>query len=328
MIIKKMPVLILIMGFFTGIITSSCNKSNPYKKHALPADPLIRQALQTLVNGLQNPDSRIRSATIEIIAQTRQTRLLLRVRTLLRDQSVPVRFAALLAIGDMQYALAKSDILQIFNETRENINIRMAAAYALTKLGYKKYEKFYFNAINNTNPTVRANAALLMGKTNNKKSIKMLYWALSDINSNETVRCQVIEAIAMLGHSDIYQKIWSRLISAFADDRISAIKAMGALGTGLCRDALLTMLNDPVTEVRIAAAEQLGKLGDYSGKEILLDALNTKIQGNTPEKIRIKIMTAMAIAQIKTDDLTRYLPQLLSDPSEFVQIAAAKAVLL
>mgnify|MGYP001110137148 CR=1 FL=1 len=53
--------------------------------------------------------------------------------------------------------------------------------------------------------------------------------------------------------------LWTRLISAYADDRVMGIRAMGALGTPEAKNALTTMLDDPVPEVRLAAAEQVGR---------------------------------------------------------------------
>jgi HEAT repeat protein len=310
------------------MVTAGCSNANRSgAQSALPEDPLIRRSLQTLVNGLQDSDPRVQTTSIEVIASTHQIRLMPRIRPLLHDPSVPVRFAALIAVGDVQYALAKKDVLRIFKETRENENIRIAAAYALSKLGQKKYSEYYFGAINSQNPTVRANAALLMGKSNDKKALKLLHWALSDMYSDDVVQTQAVESIAMLGDNEIYQKIWSRLISAFADDRIAATKALGALGTRLCQDALLTMLNDSVVEVRLAAAEQLGKMGDLSGESMLVEVLNGKIEGNAPELVRLRIMATMAIAEMKTETLVRYLPRLQGDPSPFVRIAASKAIL-
>jgi hypothetical protein len=129
-----------------------------------------------------------------------------------------------------------------------------------------------------------------------------------------------------LGDTGIYEKIWTRLISVYADDRITGIKAMGTLGTQQAISALFTMLDDDVPEVRLAAAEQLGKLGDHRGAPYVRDILDKSISGLPADQIRIKILGAMAIGEIRTQSLAEYLPRLLNDPSKMVQLAAAKAV--
>jgi hypothetical protein len=42
---------------------------------------------------------------------------------------------------------------------------------------------------------------------------------------------------------------------------------------------------------------------------------------------RVMVLTALAIGEIRTDTLAGYLPQLLQDPSKFVRLSTAKAVL-
>ena len=290
-------------------------------------DPLTERARRILANGLSAPDPRVRIAAIESIAATDQVQMMPRIRPLLRDRSMPVRFAALLAVGDTRYWLARDDALQIYGEGREDLNIRVAAAYALGCLGHREGTAFYFNAISDKNPTVRANAALLIGKNGDRSGLKLLHWALQDGDSNEMVRTQVIESIARLGDPEIYTRIWRGLISAFADDRIQAVSALGALGTERSQETLVTMLDDSVLEVRLCAAQHLGTLGDSTGQPQVIEALKGRIKGQAPSQIQARVLTTTAIGEIGTDALVKYLAGFLTDPSAFVQIAASRAVL-
>jgi HEAT repeat protein len=118
------------------------------------------------------------------------------------------------------------------------------------------------------------------------------------------------------------------LISAYADDRVCGIRAMGALGTTQARDSLSTMLKDDLTEVRLVAAEQLGNLGDIAGEKVVIDAL-TKDTANAQDqeaKARIQTLAALAIGQIRTPTLKKFLPELLKSEFQFARLAAAKAV--
>jgi hypothetical protein len=119
------------------------------------------------------------------------------------------------------------------------------------------------------------------------------------------------------------------LISAYADVRVSGVRAMGMLGTRKSREALISMLDDPILEVRLAAAAQLGKYGDDLGEPEVLDVFEKNLMtGLDGEAItRVNVLTSLAIGQICTPNLIKFLPNLLKNESKYVRIAAAKAVL-
>jgi len=250
-----------------------------------------------------------------------------KVQRLLKDDFVPVRFAAALAVGDMEYSLAEGHVKQLLED--EDKNVKIAAVYALFRLGSSQSLEDICQAITSRDQNVRANAALLLGKSGNKSALKFLYWALQNGNSDDKVRFQAAEAIAMLGDERIYPKLWSMLISAYADDRVVGVRAMGALGTAEAQNSLITMLDDDVLEVRLAAAEELGMHGNTTGEAEVLDvfAKNQTASQDKEGLERINVLTAIAIGEVGTSPLVKFLPRLLLDESKFVRIAAAKAVL-
>ena len=167
---------------------------------------------------------------------------------------------------------------------------------------------------------------MLLGKLGDRYSLNLLHQMLQD--PDDKVGYQAAEAIAMMRDESIYEKLWSMLISAYADVRVIGIRAMGDLGTKRAEDALLSMLDDPVPEVRLAAAEQLGKLNNKSGESQVLEILQKNITLNMDYQARqqINILVALAIGQIKSPELMKYLPQLMKNESIYVRLAAAKAV--
>jgi HEAT repeat protein len=169
----------------------------------------------------------------------------------------------------------------------------------------------------------------LSGKTGDRGAIELLYQAIRDEASDDRVRLNSIESIARLGDERIYHKIWAMLISAYADDRVFGIQAMGALGTPQAKDAIATMLKDDLSEVRLVAAEQLGSLGDTAGEKVVVDSLTQGTAGTTDkeDRARIETLAAMAIGQIRTEPVKKFLPELLKKESLFVRMAAAKAVI-
>ncbi|UCD52134.1 MAG: HEAT repeat domain-containing protein, partial [Phycisphaerales bacterium] len=229
--------------------------------------------------------------------------------------------------GDLNYALGKEEVTALLNDP--DANVRMAAAYALTQLGQPEYFPSLRDGIASKDPILRANAALLLGKSGRQEALPLLYWTLQQPDSTDRVLLQAVESIAMLGDARIYRKVWTRLISAYADDRMVGVNAMGALGTEEAKNALITMLDDTVLEVRLAAAEQLGKLGDTSGAPRVEEVFTGGylIQMGAQNATRIKVLAALAIGEIGTPGLAQHLPELLQDPSQTVRLAAAKAIL-
>jgi HEAT repeat protein len=288
---------------------------------------LPAQARQIISEELADADPQIRANAIEVVASTRELGLMPNVQKLLADQVVPVRFAAAVAVGDLAYAPAKDQVGPLLNDP--NPNVQLAAFYALSRLGQPELYQEICKAVAGSDQTVRANAALLLGKSGNKDGIRFLYWTLQRDDSSDMVVLQAAEAIAMLGDRRIYRKLWTGLISKYADDRVLGIRAMGALGTDEAKSAIITLLDDPVPEVRLAAAEQLGKLGESGGEDEVLAVFEKNLMADMDAqgRERTKTLAALAIGEIGTDPLAKYLPQLLQDPSKIVRLAAAKAVL-
>ena len=284
------------------------------------------QAAQIIFDALADPDPQVRANAIEVVVTTRQIRFMPRVQKMLQDEAVPVRFLAIMAVGDLNYGMARNDVAPLLNDP--NPNIKMAAAYAMMKLGDMQYYKVFRDQVTNEDQTVRANAALLLGKSGQKDAIRLLYWALRRPDSSDKVVLQALESIAMQHDERIYRRLWSRLISAYADDRLLGIRGMGALGTEQAKNAIITMLDDGVIEVRLAAAEQLGRLGESMGEAKVAEVFDKNLlaEMDIESQQRAKVFSALAIGEIGSQSLSKHLPALLRDPSKPVRLAAAKAV--
>ena len=313
------------------IITSGCNESAKtgidgpsvtlQSSQLAEAEEIIRQSLA-------DEEAVIRVNAIEVVAQTHSIKFMPKIRRMLKSPIVPVRFASCLAVGDLRYSLARSEIEVLMND--QNENVRIAAVYAAYRLGADGVYKVLLNSLKSPDQTVRANAAMLLGKSGNKIALKHLWYALSRSENSDPVKYQATEAIAMLGDKKISQKLWALLISKYVEDRIDGVKAMGALGGEQAQGALLTnSLEDHVVEVRLSGAEQLAAMGDNSGESVVIEVFRKKLtsQMDPRSQERVKVFAALAIGQLGTPRVTKYLPKLLKDPSKFVRLAAAKAVI-
>lgn len=310
--------------FIFGCYDSFQRKNYVYLD-VVPLEELAPKAGKIIEEGLSDEDPHIRANAIEAVATTREVRFMPKVERLLGDDSVPVRFAAAVAVGDVEYTFAKDSVRRLLEDA--DANVRIAADYAMSKLGSGGFE-LVRRGLASRDQTVRANAAFLLGKSGDTGSLKLLWWMLRSDDSSYKARFNAAEAIARLGDERIDEKLLAMLISAYADDRIVGVRAMGALGTKRAKDFLITKLDDDVLEIRLAAAEQLGMLGDTIGEPEVLEVFTKNLIGELDKKDveRVKVLTALAIGQIGTPELTKFLPQFLGDESKYVRIAGAKAV--
>ena len=284
------------------------------------------EAKHVIDEALADSDPVVRVNAIEVVGTTGRLDLMPKVQRLLKDPTVPVRFAAALAVGDLRYAPAKGMLGPLLKD--EDSNVIIAASYAMGRLGAAEYYRVVAEGAESKDQTVRANAVLLLGKIGDRQFLKLVKAAQEDRFSSDKVRFQALEARSRLGDEEILKRLWALVYSAYADDRLLAIRALGALGVPQAKDILIAKLDDTVLEVRLAAAEQLGRLSDQAGEPQVLEVFEKNIAGGLDKQAaeRTNVLAALAIGQIGTPTLTKYLPQLLKNESKYVRVAAAKAV--
>jgi HEAT repeat protein len=318
----------LLFAYLT-VFVFGCNESTQTTSEDFSSakmSPIQAVAYRIIQESLADSNPVIRGNAIEVVVTTRQIRLMPKVQRLLGDEFAPVRFSAALAIGDLEYSFAKSSVSRLLKD--QDVNVIVAAAYAMGRLGSAEYFEVVRKAIDSDDQVVRANAAFLLGKIQDTSALKLLKWVQEDRNSSDKVRFQALEARARLGDGEVLKKLWAIVYSGYADDRIMGVRALGILGTSKAKEILITKLDDNILEVRLAAAEQLGKFRDRTGEPEVLAVFENNISGGLDlEAIeRTNVLAALAIGQIGTPALTKFLPQLLKNESKFVRIAAAQAV--
>jgi len=290
---------------------------------------LQEKALEIIYECLSDESSgRMRTHAIEVVSTTGRRDMMPIVVKLLKDEVVPVRFSACVAIGDMKYTGGTFSVKRLLKDA--DTNVRIAAAYALTKLKKGEFSGQIYEALGSNDQTVQANAVLLLGKLGDRKAISVLKKVAQDSQSgDDIVAVQVAESIATLGgDEDTYQKLWALLMSKYAGNRAMGIRAMGALGTKDAENAILTMLHDETVEIRLLAAEQLGQLGNNIGEKEVLDYLN-RISSTLDEQSRLRgdLLAVSAIGHIRSSQLADFLPNFIKSSSKDMQLRAAQSVL-
>ena len=133
--------------------------------------PPETEAFQIIENALADPNPLAKVNAIEVIATTGQVKFMPQVQRLLQDEFTPVRFAAALAIGDLEYSYAKNSVSRLLKD--KDVNVIIAASYAMGKLGSTEYFEVIRKALSNNDQTVKSNAAYLLGKTGDKSLLNL-----------------------------------------------------------------------------------------------------------------------------------------------------------
>jgi len=326
---KNHPALMLFLVIFLMIIVSGCGEilhTTPGNIKNTDLSVSWSKAQRIIQDALMDNDPLVRARAIEVVASTGQLKLMPQVQRLMQDSYVPVRFASALAVGDVEYSPGKRALNQLLKD--QDANVVVAAAYAMGKLGSTEHNQILRKAATDSDQMVRANAVLLLGKIGDRSSLQLLWNTMQDRSSDDKVAYQSAEAIATLGDKRIFSKIWSMLISSYHDVRTMGVIAMGKLETPEAKNALIRMLDDDVLEVRLVAAEQLGLFRDPIGEPKVLEVFEKNLTNGMDLQAveRTNVLTALAIGQIRTPALKKFLPQMLDNSSKFVRIAAAKAV--
>ncbi|MFI4911267.1 MAG: HEAT repeat domain-containing protein [Sedimentisphaeraceae bacterium JB056] len=286
------------------------------------------RAVEVLESSMANPNPLIRMDAIESIVLCRCKQLYPLIEKSLVDPVDSVRFAASLAVGDLHYDKAAGKVDILFQS--KNMNEKIGAAYALIKLGDNDltYHKAIVSALQSTDSTISANAALIMGKLGSKKYTGLLRWALQTKISDDKTQIQAIESLGMLGYKDVDSKAWALMISKRADDRAMGIITMYRLATYDSMNAIKTMLDDDVIEVRLIAAGRLEALNDDSGIDIIQKFFEEDINTLTGQDRSRALIHALDAVRFSRDlKLAEYLPPFLYDDDAGVRIHSALSIL-
>jgi HEAT repeat protein len=166
------------------------------------------------------------------------------------------------------------------------------------RLGSTEYYEVVRKAAESKDQTVRANAVFLLGKTGDRGALGLLKSVQEDPYSTDKVRFQVLDARARLGDEEVLKRLWALAYSAYADDRVIAIRAIGALGTARAREILATKLDDTVLEVRLVAAEQLGRLGDKTGEAEVLEVFEKNLTSGLDREASERVNMLIAVLRL------------------------------
>jgi HEAT repeat protein len=234
----------------------------------------------------------------------------------LNDPSVMVRFAAAVAIGQMQIAEALPELRGRLSDPSPHV--QAAVRYAMHKLGDRTHTQDLVALSMHPDANVRANVAFVLGLLGESSAIRILRPMQADPSAN--VRLEVAGAMWRLRSDDGLEALAQFSISQFGDDQILALLAMTGPQDARAMSLIRGRLTDDYEEVRLAAARAMGELGSDRGYAVATE----QVSSGDPRR---RVLAAMALGAIGRADAQDDLAPLLNDPQAEVRLAAATALL-
>lgn len=320
--------LALVAAFAAGCQSAqkslSGTEQSSLRRHSL-------DVLKAAIAYKHNPAVRI--AAVEAMQSVDNEELLPWIRLALLDNHPAVRFAACAAVGQIKDETSLGVVLDLTDD--ENESVRVAALFARHRLGDTSQTGMMADfLLHNQDVSVRRNAAMLLGMLGERSSITLLAKAMND--TDEGVRNQVLEALAVLGHAQAHKELQFMANTGVGSEEVFAIAALAATGDPRFADTFRYKLSTAShVETRLTAARALGVLGlddgfDFAMQTLRLQRPESVESGDTPEDrlLRVRLLAMNALGAIRRiDSLANLRMVLINEKDPRVQVAAARAVL-
>ncbi len=319
------------------VFSSGCN----FRSKKMQIDPVrtYGDARITLRQAAEDPDPKVRTNALEALASTDGSASGEVMLQSLRDDHVPVRFAAAMAVGDIRYGPAKAVLQKMIKDTDDQPKLKCAMIYALHRLGDDSYTGQLGEMIQHEDKWVRATAVMIMGRMGEPGAVAPLK-SLHRTDYDPVVQLQVVEALAQLGDELSFVLLEAFTKSQYMEDRIIAVQALGQLTNARSVFILRQLLKDKKQEpaVRAAAAGSLARRGEQVETELPLECVTDpegvlrKFRGKDARILSAEVTGLRVIAILATE----YMPDtvvadtlapFLRSPDGTVRVAAAKAIL-
>jgi HEAT repeat protein len=151
-----------------------------------------------------------------------------------------------------------------------------------------------------------------------KKAVKPLIEAASD--PNPAVRYRVVWALGKIGNPKAYETILALIEDPDEDVRYDAVMALGELGDERAMEPLLELIRSAAEQevLSSAAGNALAALGDCAVKPLIGVMLT-----GSPDA---RVVAAYTLGHIASPETIEPMSDLLTDPNEWVRLAAVESL--
>jgi len=313
-----------------GVTTLAACQGKPQAPREAMQTPAYVKAVALLKTQSRSPDPIVRANCIEALQMSRDPRALDVIEQGLHDEQWVVRFAAAMASGKRQ-AHAVLPTLETMATSDPDSSVRVAAIYALKRMGRTSHMNDLPRYLSSRDPAVRANTAYVLGMLGDPSAIPLLESARNDPDIR--VRTELTSALARLGDTEAQQIVAGWAVNKFAEDEYSAMVVCGDLPPNIAESPLILGLEpapgklppdaegvqELITRRQLIAARSLAKLRNGSGAKVAIDNLKN------PDP-SLRALALLALGEMLTPAQVPGIETYLDDPNEGVRRAAAAAI--
>ena len=186
----------------------------------------------------------------------------------LDSPSVTERYAATKALAHFKINSLISRLVKVINDHREHIYVRLEAAAALMRSGYKEGINFIETCIKDEYLEKRLEAIIILGEIHSEQSCSLLIQCLLDKDQHPEIRAGAAWSLGELGSKNALDTLVQSFLAVELNIRIEAARALAKLGRKYGRD-VLSRLPQVSTEQKPGLAWAIGKAGGFSVDELL-----------------------------------------------------------
>jgi HEAT repeat protein len=283
----------------------------------VPLDPQLRaSADRELVKLVGNADANVRAHAVEGIADVEGKEHAAQLIAALSDPDPLVRYAACLAVGQLQLADARERLLKLVDD--HDAGVRVVARFGLHRIGIYTYSHDFEQLSRDPEANVRGTTAMCLGLLEDPSGLKVLRPMRHDVYP--AVRQQAAVSMWRLGSEQGMKDLIGWTLSPYQDDQKIALSGLATPRNRQVIQHIRAKLVDPVPEVDLVAARGMGMLGCDEGYGVA----QLGIKNEDP---RQRVLAALAFGAIGRSDAQEMVRAALADSNADVRIAAAEAVL-
>jgi len=292
----------------------------PPVEKVMPLDPALQEAARKeLADEAKSPEPILRVHAIEEEREVVGVSATADYLTALNDGSPVVRYAGAMAVGELRLKVARGTLRGLVDD--KNAFVRIAARFALHRLGDYTFSHDFETFARDTDPHIRGMTAMALGRMGETSATKILMVLRKD--PNPAVRQQASEALWRLGDMVGAEDLAGLIKSHYRDDQMIAILGLASTHDPNVSQNIRPEITGIDMDVKLVAARGMAMLGGGAydiGFPIAMDGVR-----ETDPKLRV--LAALALGAIGRTDAQPVLRDLLNDKDPDVRIAAAAAIL-
>jgi len=297
---------------------------------------LEARALNLLLVAAESDLDDVSSNAIEALVRVAPQDGLPVFREAVQSPSPLVRYAALVALGEMR---DRGSLERVTSAVRDpHPHVRLAAAFAACRCGKSGYARLLLRELSESpEEALRADAATLIGRLEEPAAARALRVALSKPENKKSLRVTLAlhGALAMLGDADSLEQLIYYSQGA-TEARADALLILAELGNANATEALRYRLlgaAEEYDEARLIAARGLGRLGYADGLALAARMLgyadsNRQPTPDNPDRtFTVRSLAIHALAEIGDRRCLAALGNVAADESNpRLQVAACYAI--